>query len=223
MLVAASLLPADVLLRARGLAGLTLGELADRLSLPLPAAPARAKGFVGRLVERALGVDAEFRGPTDFPDCELKTLPVDALGRPRESTFVCHVQVSQLAEVAWEASRVRAKLARVLFVPVESGEGLVHCERRIGCAFLWQMSPPEEAVLREDYCLHAEHVARGQLEALDARYGTALQIRPKAANSQVRVRAHDADGVPLRVLPRAFYLRAAFTQALVRGALGQPT
>lgn len=209
--------PAALLLRARRFAGWTLAELAAAQAVPLPAAPERAKGFVGRLVEHALGGPGS-AAVTDFPECELKTLPVDASGRPRESTFVCHVPLTHLAEVAWERSRVRAKLARVLFVPIESGP-CAQLERRIGCAFLWEMSACEEAVLRADYQSIAEQVARGQLERLDARWGTALQIRPKAAHSGVRVRTHDLDGGPLRVLPRAFYLRAAFTGALLRAAL----
>jgi DNA mismatch repair protein MutH len=210
---------AALLRRARELAGSTLGELAQRFELPLPAAPERAKGHTGRLLERALGAAGGCALPTDFPSCELKTLPVDVRGRPRESTFVCHVQLPQLAEVSWESSRVRAKLARVLFVPVETARRLAHAERRIGRAFLWQMTAAQEATLREDYRLLAERVAQGQLENLDARWGNVLQIRPKAAHSRIRVRAHDAEGAPLAILPRAFYLRARFTGALVREAL----
>lgn len=206
-------------MRAQGLAGRTLAELAVAFELPLPAAPERAKGYIGGLIERALGAPGGSRDATDFPSCELKTLPVDAQGRPRESTFVCTVQLAALRETAWEASRVRAKLARVLFVPVESGGDVAHAQRRIGRAFLWDMAGPHEVVLREDYLLLAERVAQGQLESIDARVGVALQIRPKAANAAVRVRAHDLEGVPLRVLPRAFYLRASFTRELLRAAL----
>ena len=205
--------------RARGLAGRTLGELAQLLAAPLPAAPERAKGSVGRLLERALDVPAGNVEPSDFPHCELKTLPVDVQGRPRESTFVCHVQLTSLVEVSWEASRVRAKLLRVLFVPIESGAQLAHTQRRIGLPFLWEMSAAQEAALRDDYVLLADRVAQGRLESVDARWGQALQLRPKAANSGIRVRAHDADGTPLRVLPRAFYLRASFTRGLLSEAL----
>ena len=204
--------------KARRFAGCTIAELAALQAMPLPAAPERAKGFVGRLVERALGVPGGGGAVTDFPECELKTLPVDVRGRPRESTFVCHVPLTHLVEVGWEASRVRAKLARVLFVPIESGP-CAQADRRIGCAFLWEMGARQEAVLRADYQCLADLIARGQLERIDARWGTALQIRPKAAHSGVRVRAHDTDGVPMRVLPRAFYLRAAFTGGLLRDAL----
>jgi DNA mismatch repair protein MutH len=204
---------------ARGLAGRTLGELARELSLPLPASPARAKGFAGRLLERALGVSECPQRATDFPTCELKTLPIDARGRPRESTFVCHVLLPQLVEVEWEQSRARAKLARVLFLPIEANRALPFAERRIGCAFLWVMSPAQETTLRDDYLRLSDRVAAGQLESFDARLGVALQVRPKAAHAGVRVRAYGLDDGPVAVLPRAFYLRASFTAELVRDAL----
>jgi DNA mismatch repair protein MutH len=204
---------------AHTLAGRTLSEVALGLNLPLPAAPSRAKGFVGGLIERALGAPRVSREPTDFPSCELKTLPVDGLGRPRESTFVCCVTLAQLRETPWEASRVRAKLARVLFVPVEAAAELTHPERRVGRAFLWQMGAEQEALLRDDYALLAERVAQCDVEKTDARWGRVLQIRPKGAHAGVRTRAHDLDGVPLRVQPRAFYLRASFTRELLQQAL----
>jgi DNA mismatch repair protein MutH len=81
------------------------------------------------------------------------------------------------------------------------------------------MRTEEEALLREDYALLAERVAHCDVEKTDARWGRVLQIRPKAAHSGVRTRAHDLDGVPLRVQPRAFYLRASFTRELLREAL----
>lgn len=202
--------------RARDLAGRTLGEISRGLGVPLPAAAAPAKGHVGRLMERALG--AVSPGVTDFPGCELKTLPVDLRGRPRESTFVCHVQLGALTEISWEASRVRAKLARVLFVPIESFEGLAHSQRRVGQAFFWEMDAAQETLLRDDYVALAERVAQGQIEHIDARWGRVLQLRPKAAHSGVRVRAHVLDHSPQAVLPRAFYLRATFTHSLLRAA-----
>jgi DNA mismatch repair protein MutH len=114
---------------------------------------------------------------------------------------------------------VKAKLSRVLFVPVETASELAHPERRVGRAFLWQMRPSEEAVLRDDYQFLAEQTSKTELEKTDARWGKALQIRPKAANASVRVRGHDVDGVPMRVMPRAFYLRASFTRELLREVL----
>jgi DNA mismatch repair protein MutH len=81
------------------------------------------------------------------------------------------------------------------------------------------MDEAEERVLRDDYALLAERARYAEVEKTDARWGLALQIRPKAANARIRTRSHDLDGVPVRVMPRAFYLRAGFTRALLLRAL----
>ena len=105
-----------LLARAKALSGMTLYELAQRSAIPLPAEPKRVKGYIGRLVERALGGgSSDTRPATDFPELgvELKTLPVDRDGRPRESTFVCHADLKLLAEVEWERSRVCEKASSI--------------------------------------------------------------------------------------------------------------
>ena len=110
----------ELVIRARALAGRTIGEVAAELGLPCPLDLRRAKGFVGGLIERVLGADA---GPRALPDfsalgVELKTLPVDAQGRPVESTFVCTIPLTEVANLEWEDSPVLRKLRRVLWVPV---------------------------------------------------------------------------------------------------------
>jgi DNA mismatch repair protein MutH len=151
---------------------------------------------------------------------ELKTLPVTRELRPRESSFVCHVTHAQLRETAWQDSRVALKLARVLFLPIESGVEIAFEERRVGRAFLWSPSEDEQRIMRADYEELASRVVDGHAEALDARIGEALQLRPKAARGAVRVRVVDGEGVPWRLQPKAFYLRASFTERLVRASLG---
>ena len=211
---------------ARALAGYTLAELSGAVGVPLPDAPRRDKGFIGRVAERALGlhpVPGAQPATTDFTalGIELKTLPVNVALRPKESTFVCYVKLGTLIEVPWEESRVALKLARVLFLPVESDAELAFGERRIGRAFLWSASAEQLHVLREDYAELGRRVLDGHAEALDARVGQALQLRPKAAHGGVRVRITDGDGIPWRLTPRAFYLRAGFTEQIVRAALAE--
>jgi DNA mismatch repair protein MutH len=219
---------AALLSAARALAGHTLAELAQALGMALPEDTSRDKGFIGRVAERALGLYPVPGMPplaADFEalGIELKTLPVTARLRPRESTFVCYVPLVQLTETPWEQSRVAKKLARVLFLPVESGESLSFGERRIGRAFLWSASDEQAEILRGDYAELARRVSEGHVEALDARVGRALQLRPKAAHGRVRVRLTDGDGVPWRLQPRGFYLRASFTEQILAAALNAPT
>jgi DNA mismatch repair protein MutH len=58
----------------------------------------------------------------------------------------------------------------------------------------------------------------GRVEGLTARTGRWLQARPKAAHGRTRTRAYGPEGEPIESLPRGFYLRARFTEAILRDA-----
>lgn len=200
------------------MAGLTVGQLASLLGFEVPPDLRRAKGFVGGLVERALGATAASRAEPDFPDLgvELKTLPVDAAGHCLESTFVCTAEVGDSADVEWEGSRLWKKMRHVLWVPVEGTRTLPVAERRIGAPFFWQPGGDEEAALRADWELLVSLMARGQFDSLSAHLGRHLQLRPKAARGSSRRRAFDEDGARSLEQPKGFYLRARFTEGLLR-------
>jgi DNA mismatch repair protein MutH len=208
---------AELVERAATLAGLRLTELAARFDVPVPPDLRRAKGFVGSLVERALGASAGSRALPDFPELgiELKTLPVDRTGAPVESTFVCTIPLTEIGQVEWADSRVRRKLATVLWMPVEGEREIPVAERRIGQALLYRLTLEDEAVLRADWEELAGIIGRGHVEALTGHLGQFLQIRPKAAHSRARRLGFDADGAPFAALPRGFYLRPSFTRALL--------
>jgi DNA mismatch repair protein MutH len=207
----------ELLSRARALAGLTLGELARSLSIEPPPDLRRAKGFGGQLLERALGASAGSRGEPDFLalGVELKTLPVDRAGRPVESTFVCTIDLARLGEIEWEASLVKKKLARVLWIPVEGERRIAPGDRRIGEPLLWSPTPEEEAALRFDWEELAGLIGRGDVESISGHLGRWLQVRPKARDSRARRRGTDAEGTFFATLPRGFYLRARFTARLI--------
>lgn len=209
----------ELMRRARALAGHTVAEVAAFAGRALPADPGRAKGFIGELVELSLGASAGSAPTPDFPELgvELKTIPIDAAGRPRESTFVCSIRMTDLASLEWEHSRVRRKLARVLFVPVEWRRELAFGARRFGRPRLWSPTPSELAALRADWEELIGRLARGDVERISAHLGQRLQVRPKAAHAGVRTVAADTDGAPVAALPRGFYLRASFTRELFRG------
>jgi DNA mismatch repair protein MutH len=207
---------AELLLRARRLAGARLGELALAAGWPVPREPLRAKGWAGCLIERALGARGRSVNGPDFPDLgiELKTIPLTCAGRPRESTFVCSVSLREIAETEWEAAAVRRKLARVLWVPIEADPRLTLGDRRIGTPLLWSPNTAQEAVLRADFEQLAGMIASGNGDSLTARDGVCLQVRPKGANARAMRRGVDECGAPVRTPPRAFYLRASFTARL---------
>jgi len=204
--------------RARAIAGRTLGALACELGWPVPAHVGRAKGWVGELVEAALGASAASRPGPDFAHLgvELKTVPVDRTGRPRESTYVCSVPLHESSGIDWACSPVRRKLERVLWVPVEAEPSLPLGERRVGSALLWSPSADEDAALKSDWDELMDMVCFGRLHRITAHHGQYLQIRPKAADSRARRQATGEDGAREPTLPRGFYLRASFTRAILR-------
>jgi DNA mismatch repair protein MutH len=177
----------------------------------------RAKGFAGTLLERVLGATAKSRAQPDFEalGVELKTLPVDASGRPLESTFVCTLEASDLEVLEWEASRVRHKLARVLWVPILSERERPLGERVVGTPLLWSPTEQQEADLKWDFDELFALIGRGLLDEVKGSMGRYLQVRPKAANSRARRLGFDEEGLRHQVLPRGFYLRPAFTERLL--------
>lgn len=215
---------AELLARARAVAGLSLGALAQRLGAAAPADLRRAKGWTGALIERALGAPGGSRPEPDFAalGIELKTVPVTADGRPRQSTHVCTVALLGVENAHWESSLVRRKLARVLWVPVLGAAATSPAARIVGQPLLWSPAPAEEQALRADWEELMELVALGDYGRIHGQLGECLQIRPKAAHGNAGTAAIDADGAPVLALPRGFYLRSAFTGRILRAgyALG---
>jgi DNA mismatch repair protein MutH len=209
---------AELLNRARALAGRRLADIAADQGTTAPPDLRHHKGWVGQLVERALGATAGSRAAPDFLELgiELKTLPVDLRGKPVESTFVCTVPLTEVGEVPWERSRVRCKLAQVLWVVVQGERAIPVGDRQVGAALLWTPSAAQERALQDDWEELAGIIGLGDIETINGRIGQFLQVRPKAAHSRVRQRSIDTEGEMIQTLPRGFYLRATFTAALLQ-------
>lgn len=207
---------AELLARAEAIAGYTLGELAAQLWIGVPNEARRAKGWAGQLVERALGATASSRSEPDFPGLgiELKTVPIDGRGVPVESTYVCTAPLDPGALGTWRTSWVRKKLARVVWIPLSTGEALA--DRRIGAPIAWSPSEAEEAALEADWTELANLVATGDLWQIGGRAGAVLQVRPKAQDAAETTWALDEDAQWVREHPRGFYLRPAFTAAILK-------
>jgi DNA mismatch repair protein MutH len=213
---------AELTARAEALSGESFARVAERLGLLVPPDLRRHKGWVGNLAERALGASAGSRPEPDFEalGVELKTLPVDPGGNPYESTFVCTIHPAELSDVEWEASHVKRKLSRVLWLPVDGDRRRTLGERRFGSPLLWSPDSEQLAALRFDWEELAGLVARVGADAVTAHVGLVLQIRPKARNASARRRAFDVEGGAVDSLPRGFYLRASFTGAILRRHFG---
>lgn len=207
----------ELLARAESLAGRTLGEIARGLGVEVPDDPVHAKGKLGTLVERALGADGAPGKTHDFADLrvELKTVPVGADLVPVESTYVCTLSLTDADAQEWETSWARAKLSRVLWVPVDA-EPHDWRARAVHPPVLWSPSAEEEAVLRGDFDEVVGLVGVGRVEELTAHLGVALQVRPKARDGSARTVAFGADGETIETIPRGLYLRTSFTGAILR-------
>ena len=207
----------ELLQRAQQLSGQTFAALAAQLGLPVPANLKRDKGWVGMLIEMHLGASAGSKAEQDFAHLgiELKTIPVDAQGKPLETTFVCVAPLTGNSGVTWETSHVRHKLSRVLWIPIEGDRALPLAERHVGSPLLWHPSEEEDQQLREDWEELMDMIVLGQVERITARHGAWLQIRPKAANSKALTEAIGEHGEPIMTLPRGFYLKKSFTGPLL--------
>lgn len=207
----------QLLQRAQAIAGLTLGELADELHVAVPPDLKRNKGWVGMLLETALGATAGSKAEQDFAHLgvELKTLPINEQGFPLETTFVSLAPLAQNCSVQWEHSHVRHKLSRVLWMPVEGGRHIPLRKRHIGAPILWQPNEEQERRLKQDWEELMEYITLGRLTQITARIGEVMQLRPKGANSHAITKGIGANGSLVETLPLGFYLRKEFTAGIL--------
>lgn len=202
--------------RCQQISGKTLGDLANKCGLEIPNNLLQAKGWIGQLLEAYLGATASSKALPDFPDLgvELKTIPVNPQGKPLESTYVCTVQ-SNASTLTWHNSWVYQKLKHVLWVPFLGSREIPIADRVITTPFLWQMDPASEDLLRTDWEELMELLQLGHAKNISAKFGTALHIRPKAANSKVLIDYLDHDGTATKIVPKGFYLRPSFTAGIL--------
>lgn len=211
----------QLLSQAQSIAGLTFGELADELHIPVPIDLKRDKGWGGMLLERALGATAGSKAEQDFSHLgvELKTLPINAEGYPLETTFVSLAPLVQNSGVKWENSHVRHKLSCVLWMPIEGSRHIPLRERHIGTPILWKPTAEQERQLKQDWEELMDLIVLGKLEQITARIGEVMQLRPKGANSRAVTKGIGKNGEIIDTLPLGFYLRKKFTAQILNAFL----
>ena len=211
----------QLLSQSQSIAGLTFGELADELHIPVPPDLKRDKGWVGMLLERALGATAGSKAEQDFSHLgvELKTLPINAEGYPLETTFVSLAPLVQNSGVKWENSHVRHKLSCVLWMPIEGSRHIPLRERHIGAPILWKPTTEQERQLKQDWEELMDLIVLGKLDQITARIGEVMQLRPKGANSRSITKGIGRNGEVIETLPLGFYLRKAFTAGILNDFL----
>ncbi|MCO6536578.1 DNA mismatch repair endonuclease MutH [Gilliamella sp. ESL0232] len=208
----------ELLQRAQLAAGFTFGEIAQYLNIPIPNNLNKQKGWVGNLIETFLGANAGSKAEQDFANLgiELKTIPVDKHGKPLETTFVSVTPLMANHGVIWETSHVRYKLAKVLWIPIEGERTIPLADRKVGKPIMWTPTKEQEQQLKQDWEELMDMIALGHVEKITARYGTYLQIRPKAANGQALTEAIGENGDIILTRPRGFYLKKTFTMQILQ-------
>jgi len=208
---------AELLKRCQLMAGKTLAQIATELAVMVPEDLSRHKGWVGNLLEKHLGADAGNKAEPDFIGLgiEMKTLPLNAQGRPKESTYVCTVSMNQTGMLSWQDSWFKRKLSRVLWVPVEADNTIPLAERYVGNAWIWQPTAEQEFMLKNDWEELMDRIVLGEQAEITAKEGQYLQIRPKAANSRILAKGISDSGTMELINPKGFYLRTSFTLQLM--------
>lgn len=207
--------------KARWLAGLQLGEIAELLHIPVPVDLKRDKGWVGMLIETALGAKAGSKAEQDFAHLgiELKTIPIDRNGLPLETTFVSLAPLTDNHGIIWQTSHVRYKLQKVLWIPVQGERQIPLAERYVGQPILWSPSPEQEYQLQQDWEELMELIIFGRLHEINATLGEVLQLRPKGRNNRSLAKAINQYGETIYSLPLGFYLRKQFTAQILKDFL----
>lgn len=214
----------ELLAKAQWLAGFTLGEIAEMLNITAPPDLKRDKGWVGTLIETALGAKAGSKAEQDFAHLgiELKTIPINHQGLPLETTFVSLAPLTQNNGITWENSHVKHKLSRVLWVPVEGERSIPLSQRHIGQPILWSPTEEQNFRLQQDWEELMEMIVLGRLTEINARLGEVLQLRPKGRNNRSLAPAINAQGEQVQSLPLGFYLRKQFTAEILQNFLRTP-
>ncbi len=209
---------AELLERCCSIEGLTFLQLASLLGIIIPANPLQRKGWAGQAIEYALGATAGNQALPDFHKLgiELKTIPVNHLGKPAESTFITTIPLLTVHQQEWKTSQCFAKLKRVLWVPVEGDSSVDFQSRRIGKGVIWSPNPTEEDVLARDWSELTLMIGTGKLSEINATMGEYLQVRPKAANAKSLCYGFNDEGRKIQTLPRGFYLRSRFTAGIIQ-------
>ena len=210
----------QLLNRAQLVAGYTFGEIAHYLNMPVPNNLNKQKGWAGNLIETFLGANAGSKAERDFANLgiELKTIPINKQGKPLETTFVSVTPLMANHGVIWETSHVKYKLSKVLWIPIEGERTIPLADRKVGYPILWTPTHEQEQQLKQDWQELMDMIALGQVEKITARYGTYLQIRPKAANGKALTEAIGENGQIILTRPRGFYLKKSFTLQILQNA-----
>ena len=208
----------ELMTKADDIAGLSVSELAMALSVELAPDLKKNKGWLGQLIELALGASSGSKAQQDFPhlNIELKTIPISYQLTALETTYITTAPLLNNHKVTFEETVLYQKLQRILWIPIQGERDIPLGERRIGMPLLWQPSDEEWRLLKQDWEEAMEYICLGHVGLLTARQGQVLQVRPKAANGRCLTDAIGFEQSRIQTRPRGFYLKKEFTNQILR-------
>jgi DNA mismatch repair endonuclease MutH len=205
-----------VLQRLESLRGKTIAKLAGRLDVPI----SRAKSGIALLVRRALGVQNDRARIREFEQfgIEIKTAPVSPAGKPFESMSFPRFDHMEIGEDEWFDSDLRARLERLLIVPViRDSRDQDKAEHRIGRAFFWSPSADELDAIQIEWELFRDAIKAGRADRLpSARETKFIHVRPKGRDGR------DTEPAPGGhvVVKKCFWLNASYVEQIIASTGG---
>ncbi|WMY97698.1 MAG: MutH/Sau3AI family endonuclease [Arsenophonus sp.] len=197
--------------------GLSLGDLAKRLKIPIPYNLKKKKGWIGQLFDNFFGVNLIHQSNIDFPHLgiELKTIPINRYGKPSQNTFVCSLSYINSNNFNWFQSYIRYKLSHVLWILIEEDKKIPLKERKIINSFLWKPSKKEENCIQKDWEILMDIIVFGRLEQLNSYYSKILEIKVKSFYKKNQTMSINQNGFIFKNSPIAFYLKKDFTKTII--------
>jgi DNA mismatch repair endonuclease MutH len=210
-----------ILDRARGLIGLTLGEIAGASFAAVEGK--RGKAEVGHAVESWFDIPRNSRSEADFPGAgiELKAVPVRLAGsssRVKERTFLSMIDYGRLVEETWQTASVRKKL-KILFVFYQDIADAPKATYPILAIDLFEPDQRIDGLLRTDWERIQRIVRHGHAHLLSERDGRLMTPSTKGTSSRV-LKPQPFNTIGAR--SRAFALKPSFTLERYRSITSRP-
>jgi DNA mismatch repair protein MutH len=197
--------------------GIPFRELAETLGYDITKDPKSMKSAAGDIAELVAGKKPDALPQADLSDfdIEVKTVPLDLSGYPRENTKITALNYTSLLKETWETSHVYGKVRVVLFVPIVKEDTNRPEAWYVRSPFIWMPSRDQLSAIRKDWETIKEMVRRG--EQLTATVGEHL-----IANTSGQGKGRDArsyqlpDGRTIEVKTRAFFLRRTLVAEILK-------
>lgn len=177
---------AEAKLKAFAASGTKLLEYAVSAGVPIFGKNGMNKGWRGTAVERLLGLSQGNSKGSDFPDLEVKTVPVRfSKGRvsAKETTCLCVLDANEMGRSSFKDSGIYAKMKNTLFVLIDVEDENDPKIAGTRCVRL-EDHPDLLEQMEKDYEEIAEHILDGLDEhgfnvSLTGKLGKVMQPRPK--------------------------------------------